>query len=133
MSVIIRAIHYGREPYFSAQEDHPDALRYQFGEDYVDAIGGRPTQAEVDAAKAPGVPKAITMRQARLALLQAGLLQTVNDALATMPGAAGDAARIEWEYSQEVQLDKALVLALMPALGLTPVQLDQLFITAASL
>jgi hypothetical protein len=79
------------------------------------------------------VPNAVTMRQARLALLQAGMLTAVNDAVAAMPGDAGAAARIEWEYSQEVQRDKALVLSLAPALGLTDAQLDALFITAAAL
>lgn len=75
----------------------------------------------------------VTMRQARLALLQAGLLQTVNDAVASMPGAAGEDARIEWEYSQEVQRDKQLVLALAPVLGLSEAQLDALFVAAAAL
>lgn len=85
-------------------------------------------------APAPAaVPKAVTMRQARLALLQAGKLTAVNDAVAGMQGAAGEAARIEWEYSQEVQRDKALVLALAPVLGLSEAQLDALFIAASAL
>lgn len=42
-------------------------------------------------------------RQARLALLGAGLLAQVNTAVANMVGAEGDAARIEWEYAQEVR------------------------------
>ncbi len=81
----------------------------------------------------PDVPVAVTMRQARLALLQAGMLATVNGAIAAMPGAAGDAARIEWEFSSEVQRHKPLVLALAPLLGLDDAQLDALFVQAASL
>lgn len=77
--------------------------------------------------------KSVTMRQARLALLQAGLLTTVNNAVASMTGAQGEAARIEWEYSGEVQRDKALVQALAPVLGLTDAQLDALFVAAAAL
>lgn len=73
------------------------------------------------------------MRQARLALLGAGKLATVNTAVANMPGAAGEAARIEWEYSGEVHRDKALVQALSPVLGLTDAQLDALFVAAAAL
>lgn len=95
------------------------------------------TPAEIaayeEARAQVAVPRAVTMRQARLALLQAGMLTTVNDAVAAMPGAAGAAARIEWEYSQEVQRDKELVLALAPVLGLSPAQLDSLFIAAAAL
>lgn len=86
-----------------------------------------------DAPAPVEVPKAVTMRQARLALLQAGRLTAVNDAVANMPGAAGAAARIEWEYSQEVQRDKALVKSLAPVLGFDDQQLDQLFIAAAAL
>lgn len=129
----IIAVHFGAQPAFTAQENHPDAERFQFGEIWVDATGGQPTQAEIDAVTAPGVPRAVTMRQARLALLGAGLLTAVNDAVAAMPGAAGEAARIEWEYSQEVQRDKALVAALAPVLGFDDAQLDALFTAAAAL
>lgn len=76
---------------------------------------------------------AVTMRQARLALLGAGLLPTVNAAIAAMTGAQGEAARIEWEYSQEVQRDRGLVASLGTSLGMTPEQLDALFTTASSL
>lgn len=78
-------------------------------------------------------PKSVTMRQARLALLGAGLLATVSDAVATMAGAEGDAARIEWEFSSEVKRDQPLVIALAPVLGMTDAQLDDLFIAAAAL
>lgn len=79
------------------------------------------------------VPHSVTMRQARLALDHAGLLDQVDAAVAAMPGDAGRAARIEWEYSGEVQRNKPLVLALGPALGLDDAALDQLFIAAAKL
>lgn len=74
-------------------------------------------------------PATVTMRQARLALLQSGLLDAVEAAVT----GAGKAAQIEWEYSGEVHRDKALVRALTPALGLTEEQLDDLFELAASL
>lgn len=73
------------------------------------------------------VPEVVTMRQARLALLGAGLLAQVNTAVANMPGAEGDAARIEWEYAQEVRRDSPLVAALSVAFGWTAAQLDDLF------
>jgi hypothetical protein len=75
-------------------------------------------------------PKIVSMRQARLALLQAGLLSTVNTAIAAMTGDAGEAARIEWEYATEVNRDKALVQSLALSLNLTETQLDNLFIAA---
>lgn len=79
------------------------------------------------------VPKVVTMRQARLALLGAGLLTQVNTAVANMPGAEGDAARIEWEYAQEVRRDSPLVAALSVALGLTDETIDNLYKVAAGL
>lgn len=81
----------------------------------------------------PAVPEVVTMRQARLALLQTGLLAQVNTAVANMPGAAGDAARIEWEFSSTVERNHPLVQSLIGALGLTESQLDDLFRLAATL
>jgi len=79
------------------------------------------------------VPTKVTMRQARRALLAAGLLTQVNAAIAGMTGAAGDAARIDWEFSSEVQRNWPLVAALQPALDLTDAQLDSLFLAASQL
>lgn len=81
----------------------------------------------------PVVPEVVTMRQARLALFGAGLLSAVDAAIDALPSPMKEAARIEWEYSQEVHRDKALVQTLGPALGLTEAQMDALFITAESL
>ena len=76
------------------------------------------------------VPQVVTMRQARLALLGAGLLEQVNTAVANMPGAEGDSARIEWEYAHEVRRDSPLVAALPATFGWTSAQLDDLFVLA---
>lgn len=93
-------------------------------------------QAIRDAETPPPKPQRIThvtMRQARLALLGAGKLPAVNAAIAAMQGAQGEAARIEWEYSQEVQRDRGLVSALSSQLGMTEEQLDALFTAAAAI
>lgn len=86
-----------------------------------------------DPNRATSVPQLVTMRQARLALLQNGMLTQVNTAVANMPGAAGDAARIEWEFSSAVERNHPLVQSLIGALGLTESQLDDLFRLAATL
>ena len=76
----------------------------------------------------------VTMRQARLALLGAGLLDGVDAALNAIPNEAQrKAALIEWEFSNTVQRDMALVQQLAPALGLSEQQLDNLFAQAAQL
>lgn len=79
------------------------------------------------------IPQSVTMRQARLALLAAGLLDDVEAALASMAGDEGKAARIEWDYSSEVHRHKPFVLSLGAQLGLTGEQLDQLFIAASQI
>ena len=79
------------------------------------------------------VPSSVTMRQARLALLGAGKLSMVEAAIDAMPEPDRSAARIEWEYSGEVQRHNSFVAALGPALGLSSVQIDALFYAAAKL
>lgn len=94
------------------------------------------TEAEATALISPTPlppPRVVTMRQARLALLQAGLLGTVSAALASAEGAAGEAARIEWEYAATVDRDSPLVVGFAAGLNLTPDQLDALFAAAAGL
>lgn len=88
---------------------------------------------EHTAALRPPVPAAVTMRQARLALLGAGLLDDVDAAINALPSPQKEAARIEWEYSQEVQRHNGFVSVLAPSLGLTPEQTDELFVQAAKL
>jgi len=80
-----------------------------------------------------GVPQKVTMRQARLALLGAGMLAGVDAAIDAMSEPTRSAARIEWEYSSEVQRYNGFVAALGPALGMTDEQMDALFIAAAKL
>lgn len=81
----------------------------------------------------PVVPASVTMRQARLALLGAGLLDYIDAAINGLPSPQKEAARIEWEYSQEVQRHNGFVSVLAPMLGLTDAQTDALFIGAATL
>jgi hypothetical protein len=103
----------------------------------IDGVLGIFSQADWEQMQADEmrnrVPQAVTMRQARLALLGASLLDTVTAAIAGMSGAQGDAARIEWEFSSEVKRSQPLVQALTPTLGLTDAQLDALFMAAARL
>lgn len=90
------------------------------------------TWPEPPAPPAP-VPESVTMRQARLALHAAGLLAGVDAAIASMQEPAKTAAAIEWEYASEVERNAGLVPAMAAALGMTDAQIDDLFITAATL
>ena len=93
-----------------------------------------PTQEEIDEKWGEIkdeviAPTEVTMRQARLALLQAGKLQDIITAINGMD----EAAQIEWQYAQTVKRDHPLVVSLFPALGMTDDEIDRLFLTAAAL
>lgn len=79
------------------------------------------------------VPQSVTMRQARLALHAAGLLSSVDDAIASMQEPAKTAALIEWEYASAVERSAGLVPAMAAALGMSEADIDDLFIAAATL
>jgi len=75
------------------------------------------------------VPASVTMRQARLALLDAGYLDDVNAAIASV----GGAALIEWEYAQTVDRASPLVESMGSILDLDDDSIDGLFLSAAAL
>jgi hypothetical protein len=93
------------------------------------------TEIEAKELTAPtnAAPTVVTMRQARLALLQTGHLSAVNDAIAAMTGVAGEAARIEWDYASTVERGSQFVEGMAAELGLTDDDLDDLFALAATL
>lgn len=73
----------------------------------------------------------VSMRQARLALLEAGLLANIDAAIAAMPSPDKEAAQIEWEYATELQRDSALLAGIATTLALTSQDVDDLFDAAA--
>ena len=75
------------------------------------------------------VPQQVTMRQARLALLSAGLLDDVEMVIA----AAGRAAQLEWEYAAVVDRSNPAIAAVQQQEALTDAQIDDLFREAAKL
>ena len=75
----------------------------------------------------------VTMRQARLALSQAGKLTMVNDAIAVMDEPDKTTVSIEWEYGSTVERVSPWIDAMATALGMTGVEMDELFELAATL
>ena len=75
------------------------------------------------------VPAMVSMRQARLALLQAGLLHSIDAAITTMP----EAAQIEWEYATDIARDYPLLLQVQAAMSVSDQQMDDLFIAASNI
>jgi hypothetical protein len=98
----------------------------------VDGVKVPLTPEEIEELKPPSllVPRSVSMRQARLALLAAGLLSTVQTYMDNM---ATEAVRIEWEYATDVHRDRDLVTGIGQLLGLTDVQIDALFVAARAI
>jgi hypothetical protein len=74
------------------------------------------------------VPQSITPRQARLKLLEVGLLDELEAVITT-----NRSWQIEWEYATEVKRDSLLIDAIATQAGLTSEQIDQMFIEASTL
>ena len=90
--------------------------------------------ADMSIPVAQAIPQAVTRRQARQALLLAGVLGSVQSAIDGIadPVQRG-MAQIEWDDSQAFERNRPLLIALGAALGLDSAELDQLFITASGL
>ena len=73
------------------------------------------------------VPKAVTMRQARRAMIDAKIYEKVDAAIKSM----GGKALVDWEYSNSFERNNPMLEQLGKSLGLTEKQIDELFIAAA--
>ncbi len=106
---------------FDVTSGHPFAIEYLA---WLNA-GNTPTLADTLST----IPQEVSMSQAREALLQAGLLATVNDAVSQLSAKA----QIQWEYRATVKRDNEFVQELITNGLLTESQLDELFTLANSL
>ncbi len=75
----------------------------------------------------------LTARQARLALMSIGKLDSVQTAINSLPSPQKEQALIEWEYATEILRGHPFVLNLAVALGLSEADIDKLFIDGAKL
>ena len=111
-----------------AAQFEPVPVEVQAGWSLIDGLWTAPPPAPEPVPEI----QSVTMRQARLAMLGAGILDQVETAIAAMEGDEGRAARIDWEYALDVRRDWPLINALGSQLGLTEQQIDELFISAAA-
>ncbi len=82
----------------------------------------------------PTIPRAVTPRQIREALVEFGLtIDSISNMINKLPEPHKSKAQIAWEYSNEFQRNNPLINSLAPMLNLTSEQIDQLFITAGKL
>lgn len=88
----------------------------------------------VDVENPVTVPSSVTLRQAKRALLAAGLLDQVQATIdAIADPVQREEAQIDWNYSQTMDRDWPLVQLLSSEMGLTLAQLDELFLAASKL
>ncbi len=79
-------------------------------------------------------PQTVTPRQAKIALLQAGLLDEIETVIASIPDeTTRRIAQVEWEYAQEFRRDWQLLNQLAEQAGISQDQIDELFIAAAQI
>ena len=121
-------------PMAEGNRDYREVLEAIEGgtENYPTAIVVEPefTDEELAQQIEDAKPKVVTMRQARLALLQSGLLATIETAITT---GTDEAMKVEWEYATEVKRDWGSLITLVTQLGITDLQLDDLFQLASTL
>lgn len=100
--------------------------KYDISGTFINSVYTPPTYEEV-----PSVSGSVTVtpRQARLVLLNAGLLDQVESAV----DQAGGSTRIAWEYATEINRNDPLIQSIGQSLGLTEQQIDDLFTQAATL
>ena len=101
--------------------DFPDSLD---GHLFIDFDNGFITQEILKTI----IPTSITMRQARLHLLDLGLLDDIEALVAF-----DRRWYIEWEYANEVLRTSPLIGAIKENLNLTDEQIDTMFIEASVL
>jgi hypothetical protein len=79
------------------------------------------------------VPQTVSMAQARLALIGAGLFPAIDAGLKALPEPQRTTALTAWEYAPTVSRNGSLVTTLAGQFGLTEKQLDDLFTAAAAI
>lgn len=99
------------------------------------AAGVTPTTPEMPAALPadllpPPAPLVVSRFQARVALLQAGLLEAVEAAVAA---SADPLVRLAWSDAVEFRSDSPTIAAIAAGLELTAAQIDALFAAAAQI
>lgn len=109
------------------------------GLEWLDLVQTVPTREEVEAKmlepEPVPVPKEVSLRQFLMATDRSGLLAQL-EALKTneaLPAQTRRDIHFFLEYSNFIERDHPLIVALAPVLGVTSAQIDEVFALAASL
>ena len=107
----------GTVPFTPEEESEWDLMEVEY------AAGADDRAAERRASMA------CTPRQARLALVTAGVYESVQTAVTSV----SDQARIEWEYATMIERNNPIIAEMQEALGMSDEDLDALFELAVTL
>lgn len=88
---------------------------------------------ELVARRWKKIPRTVTVRQAKLALLEQGLYEGVSAYIASVEGEEGLKLKINWDHASVFDREDPLVLMIGSVLGWSDEQLDALFVKAAGL
>lgn len=102
-------------------------------ENYEEISAKEQFEAHEKAEMEARLPSVVSSKQIRLALLEMGFLEQVQDLLKTLDEPLKTKALIEWEYSTEINKFSPLVQNLYTKLGMTKDQLNQLFVLASKM
>lgn len=87
------------------------------------------TPEETEAKRKASVPQSVSIREACQALVEAGLLDDIEAAIAAAPRTV----QIDWQRATTVDRNWPTLLAIQSAMSLTDEQIDALFVRAAQL
>lgn len=100
----------------------------------LDDIDALLDEDKAKKSKRSGVPRFVTARQFRLALIAGGVkLADVTKAINALPEAYKEQALVSWEYAPTFERNNPLIAQLASKFGFTDESLDQLFIQADKL
>jgi len=114
----------------------PEGVGFTLIEDHGDTMTVETSEDVTDWAISQGymIPQSVTMRQGRLALLEAGYLDEINAAIAAIPDPVErKKAEIEWEYGSTIDRNSALVQAISHKVEMDENEMDELFVQARKL
>ena len=122
---------YGEIPMTLNMVDTEDLHEYFDGKDFVkleEYCKKQSIAKYVEPEVIKYVPSSITMRQARLYLYSVDKLEDVEAMVQTRKD-----WQIEWEYTSEVERSSLLISTIKDKLGLSDIEVDEMFIAASKL
>ena len=96
----------------------------------IDNLSAEQIAANAEAARLASIPRSLTRRQFKLALIRLGLFETVEN----MVAATSDLElRVTYQEAQDFERNHPMILQMAEYLGKTDAELDDLFILGGTL